>query len=60
MAKGAMPVLVGVGQSMSQWDGKSGADGAPSPLSLARDASKAALKDAGVDAGEIDAPMPSR
>ena len=55
MAKGAMPVLVGVGQSMSQWDGKSGADGAPSPLSLARDASKAALKDAGVDAGEIDA-----
>ena len=55
MAKGAMPVLVGVGQSMSQWDGRSGPDGAPSPLSLARDASKAALKDAGVDAGEIDA-----
>ena len=55
MPKGAMPVLVGVGQAMSQWDGKAGADGAPSPLSLACDASKAALKDAGVDAGEIDA-----
>ena len=55
MAKGAMPVLVGTGQSMSQWDGKQGAEGAPSPLSLARDASKAALADAGVDANQIDA-----
>ncbi|WP_233124229.1 acetyl-CoA acetyltransferase [Henriciella pelagia] len=55
MAKGSMPVLVGVGQSMSQWDGSTGADGAPSPLSLAADASKAALKDAGISAGEIDA-----
>ena len=55
MAKGAMPVLVGVGQSMSQWDGKNGADGAPSPLSLARDASKAALADAGIAADAIDA-----
>ena len=50
-----MPVLVGVGQSMSQWDGSTGADGAPSPLSLAADASKAALKDAGISASEIDA-----
>ncbi|WP_300393272.1 acetyl-CoA acetyltransferase [Henriciella sp.] len=55
MAKGAMPVLVGVGQSMSQWDGKKGAEGAPSPLSLAHDASEAALKDAGIPATEIDA-----
>ncbi|WP_233356274.1 acetyl-CoA acetyltransferase [Henriciella aquimarina] len=54
MAKGAMPVLLGVGQSMSQWDGRDGAEGAPSPLSLARDAATAALEDAGVAAGEID------
>lgn len=54
MAKGAMPVLVGVGQSMSQWDGTDGPDGAPSPLSLARDASAAALEDAGVPADAID------
>ncbi|MGB3626380.1 MAG: acetyl-CoA acetyltransferase [Henriciella sp.] len=54
MAKGSMPVLVGVGQSMSQWDGSDGAEGAPSPLSLATNASKEALKDAGVDASNID------
>ncbi len=54
MAKGSMPVLVGVGQSMSQWDGKNGPDGAPSPLSLAADASRAALSDAGVDGSVVD------
>ena len=47
MAKGAMPVLVGVGQCVSQWDGTQGPAGAPSPLSLARDATRAALSDAG-------------
>uniref|UniRef100_UPI002624D2D4 acetyl-CoA acetyltransferase n=1 Tax=Henriciella sp. TaxID=1968823 RepID=UPI002624D2D4 len=55
MAKGSMPVLVGVGQAMSQWDGKNGPEGAPSPLSLAHNASQNALKDASVDASEIDA-----
>ncbi|KCZ58764.1 MULTISPECIES: acetyl-CoA acetyltransferase [Hyphomonas] len=56
MAKGDMPVLVGVGQSLSQWDGTNGPDGAPSPLSLMVDASKAALADAGAAgiAGAID------
>ena len=54
MAKGDMPVLVGVGQSLSQWDGTNGPDGAPSPLSLMVDASKAALADAGA-AGIADA-----
>ena len=54
MAKGSMPVLVGVGQSMSEWDGSNGPDGAPSPLSLAVDASKAALADAGVDGSSVD------
>ncbi len=49
MAKGDLPVLVGVGQSLSQWDGTSGADGAPSPLSLMVDASRAALSDSGAD-----------
>jgi acetyl-CoA C-acetyltransferase len=53
MAKGDMPVLVGVGQSLSQWDGTSGPGGAPSPLSLMRDASKAALANCG--AGNIAA-----
>ena len=47
MAKGDIPVLVGVGQSLSQWDGTAGAEGAPSPLSLMVDASKAALADVG-------------
>jgi acetyl-CoA C-acetyltransferase len=47
MAKGDFPVLVGVGQSLSQWDGSGGAAGAPSPLSLMVDASKAALADTG-------------
>ncbi|KCZ49365.1 acetyl-CoA acetyltransferase [Hyphomonas pacifica] len=48
MAKGDMPVVVGVGQSLSQWDGTQGAADAPSPLSLMVDASKAALADSGV------------
>ena len=47
MAKGDLPVLIGVGQSLSQWDGKAGPVGAPSPLSLMTDASKAALADTG-------------
>lgn len=47
MAKGDLPVLIGVGQSLSQWDGKSGPVGAPSPLSLMAEASKAALADTG-------------
>lgn len=47
MAKGDLPVLIGVGQSLSQWDGKTGPAGAPSPLSLMAEASKAALADAG-------------
>lgn len=48
MAKGDLPVLIGVGQSLSQWDGKAGSAGAPSPLSLMADASKAALADTDV------------
>ena len=47
MAKGDLPVLVGVGQSLSQWDGSAGPAGAPSPLSLMVDASKQALADTG-------------
>ncbi|MEO0818383.1 MAG: acetyl-CoA acetyltransferase [Pseudomonadota bacterium] len=47
MAKGDMPVLVGVGQFTSHWDGTAGPDGAPSPLSLATEAAQAALKDCG-------------
>ncbi|WP_291196776.1 acetyl-CoA acetyltransferase [Hyphomonas sp.] len=47
MAKGDLPVLIGVGQSLSQWDGKAGPAGAPSPLSLMTEASKAALADTG-------------
>lgn len=45
MAKGDLPVLIGAGQSLSQWDGRSGPAGAPSPLSLMTEASKAALAD---------------
>ncbi|MHA7900899.1 MAG: acetyl-CoA acetyltransferase [Henriciella sp.] len=54
MPKGAMPVLVGVGQITDHWDGTEGPDGAPSPNSLCVDASKLALADAGIDASEID------
>ena len=51
------PVLVGVGQTVSHWDGTSGPDGAPSYLSLAAQAAKNALRDTGaasVLAAEID------
>lgn len=48
MAKGDMPVLVAAGQSVSHWSAETGAEGAPSPLSLAADAARAALGDAGV------------
>lgn len=56
MAKGDLPVLIGVGQSLSQWDGTTGPDGAPSPLSLMTEASKRALADTGATgiAGAID------
>ncbi|MBD3768969.1 MAG: acetyl-CoA acetyltransferase [Rhodobacterales bacterium] len=56
MAKGDLPVLVGVGQSLSQWDGSAGPAGAPSPLSLMVNASKQALADTGASnvAGAID------
>ncbi|MEL7283387.1 MAG: acetyl-CoA acetyltransferase, partial [Pseudomonadota bacterium] len=54
MPKGAIPVLVGVGQITDHWDGTSGADGAPSPHSLCVSASQIALEDAGIAASEID------
>lgn len=54
MSKGSMPVLVGVGQTVSHWDGTAGSAGAPSPLSLCVDASEIALRDAGIAASEID------
>ncbi len=50
------PVLVGVGQTIKHWDGKDVGD-APSPLSLAADASRNAIADAGANgdmAGLID------
>ena len=49
MAKGDMPVLVGVGQFTSQWDATAGPRGAPSPLSLATEAAEAALADCGAE-----------
>ncbi|MEO0785983.1 MAG: acetyl-CoA acetyltransferase, partial [Pseudomonadota bacterium] len=49
MAKGDMPVLVGVGQFTSHWDGTKGAEGAPSPLSLMAAASTTALADCGAN-----------
>lgn len=56
MAKGDFPVLVGVGQSLSQWDGTAGPASAPSPLSLMVEASKKALIDTGAPdvTGAID------
>ena len=45
MGVGEIPVLVGAGQSLSQWDGKSGAEGAPSALSLMVEASQSAIAD---------------
>lgn len=54
MAKGSMPVLVGVGQVTNHWDGTQGADGAPSPHSLCLQASNLALADAGMTGDMID------
>ncbi|MEO1188146.1 MAG: acetyl-CoA acetyltransferase, partial [Pseudomonadota bacterium] len=54
MPKGAVPVLVGVGQITDHWDGTAGPDGAPSPKSLCVSASEMALNDAGIAASEID------
>jgi len=54
MPKGSMPVLVGVGQVVSHWDASNGPQDAPSPLSLASEASRIALRDAGIDASAID------
>lgn len=54
MPKGAIPVLVGVGQITDHWDGTAGIDGAPSPHSLCVSASQIALKDADIAASEID------
>lgn len=55
MAKSGMPVLVGAGQSVSHWSAEDGAEAAPSPLSLAANAARAAINDAGEDvAGAID------
>lgn len=57
MAKGSIPVLVGVGQAVSHWDGTNGAADAPSFISLAVEAAKRALADAGGHAdlaGAID------
>lgn len=49
MARGDFPVLIGCGQSVSQWDGTTGPAGAPSPLSLMADAARAALSDTGAE-----------
>ena len=54
MPKGAMPVLVGVGQVTNHWDGTNGPAGAPSPKSLCVEASQIALADAGIEASQID------
>ncbi|MEO0466754.1 MAG: acetyl-CoA acetyltransferase [Pseudomonadota bacterium] len=59
MAKGDVPVLVGVGQVVSHWDGTGNVADAPSPLSLAVAAAKAAIADvdlalSGALAGAID------
>ena len=54
MPKGAIPVLVGVGQVTDHWDAADGPDGAPSPKSLCVTASNLALTDAGVGASEVD------
>lgn len=54
MPKGSIPVLVGVGQFTSHWDGTAGPDGAPSPNSLCVTASQTALADAGIPASAID------
>lgn len=53
MGKGAMPVIVGAGQTVSHWDGTGGAEAAPSSVTLAAEASRRALADADVSANEI-------
>lgn len=50
MPKGDIPVLVGVGQTVSHWIADEGAEAAPGFLSLAVEAAGRALRDAG---GEI-------
>ncbi|MEM1086355.1 MAG: acetyl-CoA acetyltransferase [Pseudomonadota bacterium] len=54
MAKGSIPILVGVGQVTSQWDGTAGPTDAPSPKSLCVEASQIALADASLRADAID------
>ncbi len=56
MARGTMPVLVGVGQAASRWSPEEGTAAAPSCLGLAEAAAIQALADAGVPglAGKID------
>ncbi|MEM1148732.1 MAG: acetyl-CoA acetyltransferase [Pseudomonadota bacterium] len=54
MTKGAMPVLVGVGQVTDHWDGTQGPEGAPSPKRLCVRASEIALADAGIAASHIN------
>ena len=49
MANKNVPVLVGVGQITSRWDGKAGPEGAPSYLSLASAAAQKAIQDSGGD-----------
>jgi len=54
MSRGALPVLVGVGQHVSHWDGRRD-EPAPSPLSMAAAAAHKALADAGkLPASHID------
>ena len=50
-----LPVLVGVGQCVDNWDGSKSKEDAPSPLSLATLASERALRDGGVPASSVDA-----
>lgn len=47
MPKGSMPVLVGVGQSVSHWDGSGDPALAPSALKMAVEAAENALADVG-------------
>ena len=54
MPKGDMPVLVGVGQITSHWEGKTAIEQAPNPKSLCLAAAQTALADAGVSADMID------
>ena len=54
MAKGAMPVLVGVNQVTDHWTAADGADKAPSPLDLCVSASRGALADAGISAEHVE------